>query len=377
MSPPIMRRAKGMTQRSTALSVPKMKSSNTSPNTRKRARPARKPRRPARLRLSELEICPYMYVPAPAPAMTSAQAYAQASMRPVMLRTSRMRPVTVTMEPGTAREPLPIRLVKAMNRRMMPGMMTKNGHPKACRLSAGPMRNTNPSSTRPMPMPMSRCFIRPYLLYRSVTVSRGWRPGVVRDPREKRSAGQVAHLRCAAVLGHERVHGGLGVQESVLDEDVGRTVAEPGGADDVQAGHVALEGDRIQLSGLGGGVYLDAGGGEELGAGAVAGEGEDAVSGDVERVAQLADGDVLRGDAGDHGLEVCGDGPLLDAVLEVGFDPVLEAVPQRLAAVHQRYLGAAAVQVQRGVRGAGAGADDDHVAAHVGVRLVVVVRYVG
>src|SRR5690606_23307394 len=76
----------------------------------------------------------------------------------------------------------------------------------------------------------------------------------------------------------------------------------------------------------------------------------------------------------DDGLEAGGDRALLDPVLEVRPDPVLEGPLHVLATVDDRHVGARAVQVERGVRGAGAAAHYHHRPAEVRVRLGVVVR---
>ena len=112
--------------------------------------------------------------------------------------------------------------------------------------------------------------------------------------------------------------------------------------------------------------------------GMVAGEGEDEVVGQGERcppvVARVTVSSVmLRDRAG----EVCGDLVVLDAVVDVGQDPVFDVAVHLRAAMHEGNARAVPPQFERGDGGGVFAADDQDVQAVVRMRLVVVVLDLG
>ena len=64
----------------------------------------------------------------------------------------------------------------------------------------------------------------------------------------------------------------------------------------------------------------------------------------------------------------------LDAVFDVGADPILDGGAEFGAAMDQGDVGAVAIEIQRGFGGGVFAADDDDILAPEGVRLGVVVR---
>src|SRR5690606_2691382 len=131
------------------------------------------------------------------------------------LRTSRISPIVVTIEPGTARLASSLRPKNAAPSSTRPGTMTKNGHAKAPTFTTRPSRNRPPSTMRAMPRVLSRSRMSP--------PTRPVAPGtanltVVDDhtPRPWRSrradGGRLLHLS------YEVGHRGPSVHEAVLDE---------------------------------------------------------------------------------------------------------------------------------------------------------------
>jgi hypothetical protein len=81
-------------------------------------------------------------------------------------------------------------------------------------------------------------------------------------------------------------------------------------------------------------------------------------------------------DLGDAGLEAHGDRAFLEAVLDVGADPVVDGVAQGGPAVHEGHLRSRPEELEGGDGGGVLADDDDHGLPEVGVRLGVVVRHV-
>ena len=117
----------------------------------------------------------------------------------------------------------------------------------------------------------------------------------------------------------------LAVEAAVLDEDFVRPFAGDDDASEIDAGHVRFEGrwvaDGAAVVGL---VKLHAETLDEVEVGMVPREREYEVIRNGEAAARGGESDVVLGDVGDGGGEVRGDLPILDAVIDVGQDPVFD-----------------------------------------------------
>ena len=89
------------------------------------------------------------------------------------------------------------------------------------------------------------------------------------------------------------------------------------------------------------------------------------------------DGEVVFGDARDGGGEVGGDLAVLDAVVDVGQNPVLHVVVHLGAAMDQGDARAVTPEVERGDGGGVLAADDGDIQAEEGMGIVVVVLTLG
>ena len=90
-----------------------------------------------------------------------------------------------------------------------------------------------------------------------------------------------------------------------------------------------------------------------------------------------AKGDGVGIDAGDGGVEISRDLAVLDAVLDVGEDPVLDVGLHGGAAIDEGDARAVTPELEGGDGGGVLAADDDDVEAVVGMRVVVVVLDLG
>ena len=119
----------------------------------------------------------------------------------------------------------------------------------------------------------------------------------------------------------------------------------------------------------------DAARAEERKIGPIAREREDEVVRDLEDLSRRLEDDAALLDPADRRLEVRADRALLDAVLDVGPQPVLHARPERGLADGHRDADAVPVEVERRFDGGVLSAHDEDVRARVRERLGVVVRH--
>ena len=105
----------------------------------------------------------------------------------------------------------------------------------------------------------------------------------------------------------------------------------------------------------------------------IAGEGEDEVVGEGDVAGGRGEGDSVFGDVSDRGGEIGADFAVLDAVVDVGQDPVFDVAMHLRAAVDEGDTGPVAPEVEGGDGSGVLAADDDNFEAEVGVGLVVVV----
>src|ERR1039458_3276847 len=157
--------------------------------------------------------------------------------------------------------------------------------------------------------------------------------------------GQYLQLQLALqVCGDE-----LAVEAAVLDKYFVGALAGDDDACEVDAGDVGFERGRIAYGAavvrL---VQFHAQPLDEVEVGGIADEGEDKVVGQRDRAGGRGQGDVIFGDFGDGGVEVGLDLAVLDAVVDVGQDPVLDVGLHLGAAVGHGVAGALPPQVDRG-----------------------------
>ena len=124
-------------------------------------------------------------------------------------------------------------------------------------------------------------------------------------------------------------------------------------------------------------VQDDAEAAQEREIGMVAGQGKDLRGRDGLLPFRSADSHAAGLEAQHVGLEEGFHLFGLDAVFDVRANPILDGGAEFGAAMNQGYVGAGAIQIERGFGGRILAADDDDVLAPVGVRLGVVVRNVG
>src|SRR5438067_1135585 len=114
------------------------------------------------------------------------------------------------------------------------------------------------------------------------------------------------------------------VEAAVLDEDFVGALAGYDDASEVDAGNVGFERGRVaEWAARVGLVQCDAEALDELEVRVVAGEREDEVVANRERAGRRLQRDLVFGDVGDAGVEVSRDLAVLDAIIDVGQDPVL------------------------------------------------------
>src|SRR5680860_711462 len=302
-----------------------------------------------------------------------------------------MRPMVVTIEPGTAslaESPLPM---KATASRMSPGTSTKSGQPTPPRSKPRPSRNSSPRTISAIPITClrpcttNRLLAFPYgKVYLTGARFVGGRWGR-RDIAERHcrplgrgpgggagSGGRQVSFTARKPL-DRGLHGRGGMHQAVLDEDVGRTAPAAGRTDDVKAWHVRLPGLGIEFGHAALQVDSYTSGEQQLGRCEVAGKGEDLIGAQPLLAGGRAHHDVILFDRLEAAIEQGRDRALLDAIEEVRPYPVLEAWLEVLAAVHHGHLGAGAVQVKRGVSGAGTAAHERHRPPEERVSLGVVV----
>src|SRR5690625_6639375 len=188
----------------------------------------------------------------------------------------------------------------------------------------------------------------------SFTGSQCCTPDLLRPSRFASDSGGLLLLGQFA----DSADGEAGVHDAVLDEHVAGAASAASGADHEQAGNVAFErvGVEVCCQAAAVGVYADRV--EQRGISVVSREKVCLMCRDGEAAAAVAHQDRVRCYLLHHCLHVRLDGSFPDAVLEVGADPVLEAVPEVGPAVHDRDACTGAVQIEGCVRRTGAGADD-------------------
>jgi len=135
----------------------------------------------------------------------------------------------------------------------------------------------------------------------------------------------------AQMLGDE-----LAVEASVFDEDLVGSLSGDDDSGEVDSWHVAFErggvADGAARVGL---VQGDTEALDETEVGVIAGEGEDEVIWQGEFALGSGEGDGVFGDADDAGVEVRVDFAVLDAVVDVGEDPVFDVAVHLGAAVDE------------------------------------------
>ena len=118
-------------------------------------------------------------------------------------------------------------------------------------------------------------------------------------------------------------------------------------------------------------MQLDADAAHELGVGAIAGQQQHRLGRDGRAGIEH---DLVGADLDHPRIEVRLDGSFLDAILDVGLDPVLHRIAEPGAAMHHRHVAAGAVDLERGFGGGVLAADNHHALAVIRMRLLVEVR---
>lgn len=175
----------------------------------------------------------------------------------------------------------------------------------------------------------------------------------------------------------DRLHDRLAVEAAGLDEDPAGLAARRDRAAHEQAAHVRLEGVGIVARLERRGIDLDPGADEQGRVGVIAGQQEHGARGQLFAAAGALDRHRVGADREQARLEQAADRAVLDAVLDVGTNPVLDRVGEGGAAVHEADAGAGPAQLERRDRRGVLAAHHHDVLPVVGVGLVVVVEDVG
>ena len=202
--------------------------------------------------------------------------------------------------------------------------------------------------------------------------------------RDRRSGG------FSRVLGNEWLGGGLAqlaaqifgdlppVVASVLDENFVGVHSRDDDARQIDSGNVALQGVGVDHR-LGGGLLgeLDAERAQEAEVGMIAGHGEHEIVLQPQLALRRVEQDRIRGDLAHGGVEVRGDFMVLDAIFDVGLDPVLDVGRDGRAAMHQGDARSVTPELQGGDGRGILGANHNNIRVVVGMRLAIVVRDLG
>lgn len=166
----------------------------------------------------------------------------------------------------------------------------------------------------------------------------------------------------------------MAVESAVFYEDFVGSLAGYDDSGEIDAGYVAFErcwvaeGATVVAA-----VELYAELLDEIEVGMIAGEGEDEVVFEGQRAFGRGEFDFIFGDVGDSAVEVRLDLAVFDAVVDIGKNPVFDVLVHLRAAMDEGDARAVAPEVERSDGGGVFAADDEHVQAVEGMRLVVVV----